>query len=68
MINGIMIRIDAVRILSFSVRAAIAKITAKIKINVVNKIPKSRLKFICAIYLINSGPYIYGVTYDCLMS
>ena len=53
MINGIMIRIDAVTILSFSVRAAIAKITAKIKINVVNKIPKSRLKFICAIHFIN---------------
>ena len=47
-----MIRIDAVRILTFSVRATIAKITAQIKIKVVNKIPKSRLKFICAIYLI----------------
>ena len=53
MINGITIRIDAVRILSFSVRASITKITAKIKIKVVNKIPKSRLKFICAIHFIN---------------
>lgn len=53
MINGIMIRIDAVIILSLSVRATIAKITAKIKINVVNKIPKSRLKFICAIHFFN---------------
>jgi hypothetical protein len=43
MINGIMIRIDAVRILTFSVRATIAKIPAQIKIKVVNKIPKSRL-------------------------
>jgi hypothetical protein len=68
MINGIMIRIDAVRILSFSVRATIAKITAKIKIKVVNKIPKSRLKFICATHIIDSGPYIYGVTYDLLTS
>ena len=57
MINGIMIRIDAVKILSFSVRAAIAKITAKIKINVVNKIPKSHLKFICAIHFINSDVF-----------
>ncbi len=61
MINGIMIRIDAVRILSFSARATIAKITAKSKIKVVNKIPKSHLKFICAIYITHSAPYIYGV-------
>ena len=63
-----MIRIKVVTILNFSVIAIIAKINTKIRIKVVNKIPKSRLKFICAIYLINSGPYIYGVTYDCLRS
>lgn len=54
MINGMRIKIDAVRILSFSVKATIAKIIAKIKIKVVNKIPKSRLKFICPIYIIDS--------------
>jgi len=67
MINGMMIKIDAVRILSFSVKETIAKIIAKIKIKVVNKIPKSRLKFICPIYIIDSFPYIYGVTYYCLV-
>ncbi|MGB6531558.1 MAG: hypothetical protein WBF33_25920 [Candidatus Nitrosopolaris sp.] len=56
-----MIRIDAVMILSFPVTATIVKITTKIKIKVVNKIPNNRLKSICAINIIDPTRYIYEV-------
>ena len=57
-----MIRIDAVMILRFPVTATIVKMTTKIKIKVLKKIPNSRLKSICAINIIDPTPYIYEVT------
>jgi hypothetical protein len=57
-----MIRIDAVMVLSFPVTAIIVKITTKIKIKVVNKIPNNRLKSICTFNIIDPTPHIYEVT------